>query len=176
MRARSRFPPAWVPPIGRRVLLVCLLVLVGGGCRNPCELVEADLRTKENQIYQLRDENCRLYACNEALEREVQSLRGAVRVIISLPRKLRKLTRSAASPWVGRPAASMRMAGPAMKALQVLVEPRDADGHTLKVPGTLVIRTLEITPEGIKKPLSAWEISGDPLRRSLAQWVVQHGL
>ena len=65
---------------------------------------------------------------------------------------------------------------PGDEALQVLVEPRDADGHTLKVPGTLVIRTLEITPEGIKKPLSAWEISGDPFAPQLAQWVVQHGL
>jgi hypothetical protein len=54
---------------------------------------------------------------------------------------------------------------PGDEALQVLVEPRDADGHTLKTPGTLIIRTLEISPEGMKKTHGSWQFSGEGLRR-----------
>ena len=52
------------------------------------------------------------------------------------------------------------------EALQVVVEPLDADNQAVKVPGTLFIQALEITPAGLKQPLSTWQISDDELRRS----------
>jgi hypothetical protein len=51
-------------------------------------------------------------------------------------------------------------------AVQVVVEPRDQDGHALKVPGTMLVSVQEILPEGLKRPLSTWEVSDEQLRRS----------
>ena len=56
--------------------------------------------------------------------------------------------------------------GPGDDSLQVVVEPRDLDGHSLKVPGCLRVTVLEILPEGLKKPLSTWELSAGELRRT----------
>src|SRR5207248_3096268 len=45
-------------------------------------------------------------------------------------------------------------------------EPHDAEDQAVKVPGSLLVTALEITPEGGKRPLSTWEIPPDQLRRS----------
>jgi hypothetical protein len=55
---------------------------------------------------------------------------------------------------------------PGDEALQVVLEPRDGDDHAIKAPGTLTIQTLEITPEGLKKPLCSWRVPPDALRRT----------
>src|SRR5262249_9235250 len=46
----------------------------------------------------------------------------------------------------------------------VVLEPRDADGHAIKAPGTLEVQALEILPEGLKKPLCSWQVGPDQLR------------
>ncbi len=48
----------------------------------------------------------------------------------------------------------------------MVAEPLDADNQAVKVPGSLFIQALEITPAGLKQPLSTWQISDDELRRS----------
>jgi len=165
MRARSHFPLVLVPPARRWLFLACALALFLGGCRNPCELVERELHSKETEIYNLRADNNRLTTCNEALWREVQTLRGTSASPLT-PEEASQ-TYPLRSLVLGRQTGGLDEDSlPGDEALQVMVEPQDADGHTLKVPGTLLIRTLEITPEGLKKPLSSWEISGDSLRRS----------
>ncbi|HEY8505296.1 MAG TPA: hypothetical protein VIL46_11985, partial [Gemmataceae bacterium] len=50
-----------------------LLVLAACGCRGRSDLVEAELRTREREIGQLRAELQRARAINEALERELGS-------------------------------------------------------------------------------------------------------
>jgi len=55
---------------------------------------------------------------------------------------------------------------PGDEALQVVIEPRDSDNHTVKAPGMAQIQAMEITPEGLKKPLSSWQIDAETLRRS----------
>src|SRR5258708_13808285 len=47
---------------------------------------------------------------------------------------------------------------PGDEALQVVLEPRDTDGHTIKAPGTMYVTALEIRPEGTKVPISSWEV------------------
>jgi hypothetical protein len=54
---------------------------------------------------------------------------------------------------------------PGDEALQVVLEPRDCDGHTIKAPGELHVEALQITPEGLKTPLSAWDVPPAELRR-----------
>ena len=59
--------------------------------------------------------------------------------------------------------------------LQVVVEPKDTDGHTVKAPGTLHLQAYEITPEGFKQPLSSWDISAEDLRKSYKSGLFQSG-
>src|SRR5256885_3879302 len=41
-----------------------------------------------------------------------------------------------------------------------------SDGQAIKAPGHLRVTALEISPEGLKAPLSTWEIPPQELRRS----------
>ena len=59
--------------------------------------------------------------------------------------------------------------------LQVVVEPKDTDGHTVKAPGTLHLQAYEITPEGFKQPLSSWDVSAEDLRKSYKSGLFQSG-
>jgi hypothetical protein len=54
---------------------------------------------------------------------------------------------------------------PGDEALQVIVEPRDADNSVVKVPGSLHVSAYEILPQGQKVFLSCWEVSPGELRR-----------
>ncbi len=59
--------------------------------------------------------------------------------------------------------------------LQVVVEAKDTDGHTVKAPGTLHLQVYEITAEGFKQPLSSWDISAEELRKSYKSGLFQSG-
>jgi hypothetical protein len=152
-----------------------LSVVLGlAGCRGNCDLVEAELRTREMQLADLRTERDQLHACNDALRREIGALRGGPPTGLSPEEASQTFTLR--SLVLGRQTGGLDDDGhPGDEALQVMVEPRDADGHTVKVPGTLVVRVAEITPEGFKKPLSSWEVSGDTLRRSWKSGLLSTG-
>jgi hypothetical protein len=47
--------------------------------------------------------------------------------------------------------------------------------QAVKVPGSLVVQALEITPEGGKRPLSTWEIPAEQLRRSWQSGLLSTG-
>ena len=59
--------------------------------------------------------------------------------------------------------------------LQVVVEAKDTDGHTVKAPGTLHLQVYEVTTEGFKQPLSSWDISAEELRKSYKSGLFQSG-
>jgi hypothetical protein len=144
-------------------LVFLSLVLACAGCRSNCDLVEAELRTREFQLDTLRDEMHRLEAVNDALSRELQALRSGT----APSAEQASQNYSLRSLALGRLTGGLDDDGlPGDEALQVLVEPRDADGHSLKVSGTLVVAALEITPEGLKQPLCTWQLADDALRRS----------
>ena len=44
--------------------------------------------------------------------------------------------------------------------------PRNIDGSPIKAAGTLRVTALQITPEGLKTPLSTWDVTALQLRRS----------
>jgi len=127
------------------------------GCRSRSDLVEAELRTKENNLREAREELVREQAYNGALQRELVTLRGNPMVKISPEEASQTCTLK--SITLGRQTGAFNDDNtPGDEALQVAVEPRDGDGHAIKAPGTLIVAALEVTPEGLKKPLCSWQI------------------
>lgn len=148
--------------------LICLLALAlalpASGCRN-CDLVEAELRAKENDLRDLRCELARCEACNDGLMRELALIRRAGNSAISP--ELASQTFTLKQITLARGTGGLDDDGvPGDEALQVVVEPRDADGHPIKAPGAIHVEALEITSEGLKVPLSSWDLTPDQVRRT----------
>src|SRR5207302_8908304 len=64
---------------------------------------------------------------------------------------------------------------PGDEALEVVVEPRDADGHTIKAPGSVHVEALEISPEGLKVPLSSWDLTPEQVRHTWRSGLLSTG-
>ncbi len=144
------------------------------GCRGRRDLVEAELRSKDRDLYEIRDELYRSESYNEALRREVAALRGVSTSKVSpeLASQLYTVT----TVTLGRQTGGYDEDGqPGDEALQVLLEPKDPDGHTIKAPGTVEVQAFEITREGLKVPLSTWTVSPDKLRRSWRSGLLSTG-
>jgi hypothetical protein len=144
-----------------RTLALCILLAVSG-CRN-CDLVEAELRTRNNDLREIKADLSRIEAENDALVHELQARQsGPGGHALEQPFQsyaLKQIT-------LGRQTGGLSHDGPGDDSLQVVVEPRDGDGHALKTPGTLHVEAYEVTPEGLKNPCSAWEVPSEQLRRS----------
>jgi hypothetical protein len=168
MRARRRLRSCFV-------LCPLSVLLALSGCRGGnCDLVEAELRTREMQLADIRSERDNLVAHNQALQREINGLRGGSPFKIS-PEEASQ-TYPLRTVVLGRQTGGLDEDGrPGDEALQVQVEPRDGDGHTIKAPGSLTVSVAEITTEGLKKPLSSWEVSPDELRRSWKNGLLSTG-
>ncbi len=168
--------------MGARDLKACactllpFLVALSAGCHSNSrsELLEAELRTRELQVNNLRCELNRLEAYNDSLQREVHGIHGPVDPRFSPADSAQVLgLRSIA---LGRGTGGLDEDGrPGDEALQVLVEPKDTDGHTVKVPGTLFVQALGVTPEGLKQVQSSWEIPPDELRRTWKSGLLSTG-
>lgn len=151
-----------------RCLMACsfslALLLAVGGCRS-CDRVEAELRSRENDVRELREEVDRCGVYNQTLQQEVHALRGQLGLPVD-----------GSPPPAAYPVQTLvlgRQTGgrsndicPGDDALQVQIEPRDPDGQAIKAPGQLVVHAQEITTAGIKRPLSSWIVPPDELRRS----------
>lgn len=156
----------------RRSVTLCLgVALLAGvaGCHS-CDKVEAELRAREEDVRTLRDDLDRSEFHNQLLSRELQASRG-----IPLP------DGTVPAPTPPYPIRSVRLGRqtggrpsetcPGDDALQVMLEPLDCDNQALKAPGSLLVEAQEITTEGLKRPLSVWEVPGTELS---ARW--QNGL
>ncbi len=132
------------------------------GCRS-CDAVESELRRREAELRDVRDQLCQSQLLNDSLQRELHHLQeehgpGPTEEI--------HLTSTVKNIVLGRQTGGYHEDRcPGDEALQVVLEPRDCDNHALKVPGTLRVAALEIGTDGLKKPLSTWEVSADQLRR-----------
>jgi hypothetical protein len=148
-----RWPAPW--------LFGMTLAACAAGCRSH-EVVESQLRARESDVRELKEELERTEFYNQALQNELRVLRGEQ----PLPDK-------AATAYPVRSLALGRQTGghanehgPGDDALQVMVEPRDPDNSPIKAPGSLLVTAVEVTPEGLKRPLSSWEVPPDELRKS----------
>ncbi len=150
------------------IVLVALLTAVTSGCRTPPrkDLVEAELRVKDQDLRELRGELERSDAYNQYLQRELRALQGLAAV--PPPSSSEPISPNRVKNIIlGRQTGGVDDDGiPGDEALQVVVEPRDSDNHSVKAPGSLLVQALEVTPEGTKKPLSAWNVDAETLRKS----------
>src|SRR5439155_7800951 len=64
---------------------------------------------------------------------------------------------------------------PGDEGLQVVLVPRDVDGSAIKAAGSLKVTAVEITPEGLKAPLSTWDISALQLRSTWRSGLLSTG-
>jgi hypothetical protein len=140
-----------------------LALLTGGaGCRN-CDLVEAELRTLERDLGELKNELFRSEAQNEALQREVCALRQGGPVKVTPEEASQQFT--VRQIVLGRGTGGHDTDGwPGDEALEVVLEPRDGDNHAIKASGTLYVEAVEINREGMKSFLSSWDVPPEQLR------------
>src|SRR5262249_36354210 len=144
--------------------LFAALALVGAaGCRSSCYRVESELRAREEDVRNLKDEVERLGGVNEALSRELAAHRaepgpdGAIRKP-SEPYPMRSLVIGRGTG--GRPDEACG----GDDGLIVIVEPRDCDDQAIKAPGQMVIDVIETPREGPSGLLKRYAISPDQLR------------
>jgi hypothetical protein len=130
------------------------------GCRSNSDLVEAELRTRNNDLMELKSDLARIEAENNALVHELQDRQNGPG--IERPYQTYALKQIA----IGRQTGGLSHDGPGDDSLQLVIEPRDGDGHAIRTPGTLHVEAYEISPEGLKNLCSAWEVTSDQLRRS----------
>lgn len=173
-RGRSNGDAAKRPLLRPRVLLACaamsVVALVGCRSNQKSALVEAELRTREKEIRSMQSDVDRLQAYNAALvgelrDRSVACPQGCVvpGTIIEGPAAVMAGTMKQIT--LGRGTGGLDEHGLAGdEALQVVVVPQDVTGSAVKVPGTLVVQAFEVTPEGLKVPLSQWNVSAAELQ------------
>lgn len=156
-------------------LFSLLLFMLLCGCssltkaRQEQDIVEAELRGQERHIQELKAELDRKEGTIHSLDLEVEKLQQA--------QAGRKPAGEPVPPGVIKEITLGRLTGGYRNnpksvyddSLQFLIEPKDADGHALKVPGSMHIELFEITPAGLKVPLSAWDITQREVRRSWDQ-------
>jgi hypothetical protein len=147
----------------RHRLPLVLLWLVAGviGCRSRSDLVEAELRTRDRELREARARLASTEMFALAMERELRESRqcqpGAA-VAAGVQPILKGIE-------VGRQTAGYdddRIPGD--EGIQVVVVPRDTDGHAVKATGRLRITLFDITAENQKLLLSTHEIPAVDLR------------
>ncbi len=147
------------------LVIVAFLATIVAGCRTPPrkDLVEAELRVKDQDLRELRSDLERTEAYNQTLQRELKAFQGLAPSAIAdggTPAGVRSIV-------LGRQTGGIDDDGlPGDEALQVVLEPRDADNHTIKAAGVVHVHALEVTPEGLKKTLSNWQVDAETLRKA----------
>jgi hypothetical protein len=157
---------------GRNSLLFLGLLLLAG-CKHNNDVLESELRHRETLYRDALDEQRKAECRIDALQREVESLRhGPAKMApeqAALAFGVKRIT-------LGRSTGGYDKDNcPGDELLQVIVEPRDCDEHVVKAPGTLHVFALEITPQGLKVPISSWEISPENLRQNWKQGLLSTG-
>jgi hypothetical protein len=139
------------------------LMATAAGCHS-CDRVESELRARETELREAKEELERSRAYANGLQAELHGLCGAPPPIVGEPPVTPYPIRSLV---LGRQTGGREdHAGSGDQLLQVVVEPHDAEDQAVKIPGSLVVQALEVTPDGSKRPLSTWEIPAEQLRRS----------
>jgi len=146
------------------LLLSLAFLFAASGCKN-CDLVEAELRTRENDVRTLKDDLYQAQLHNAALMREICAIRQSGPA--QIPPEQASQIYTLKEVTLGRQTGGYDDDHlPGDEALQVVLEPRDVDGHVIKAPGALHVEALEISMEGLKIPLSSWDVPPDQVRRT----------
>lgn len=137
--------------------------------RQEQDLVEADLRSQERHIQELKSEVERKEGTIHSLDLELERLQQSA--IKNQPAGEPQAPGIIKEISLGRLTGGYRNNPKSLydDSVQFLIEPKDADGHAIKVPGSVHIELFEFAANGVKVPLSAWDISQRELRRSWDQ-------
>jgi len=179
MHAHTRSNGLPLPAALLRVF-VFALVFVLAGCRNRSDLVEAELRTREREVIQLRNDLQRSETLSSALENELRQRPGAGLPfppggeIIDRPMAL--MANTVQRIELGRGSGGIdEDKYPGDEALQLIVVPRDGEGSAIKAPGHLVVKVFEVSSEGLKVPLGKWEVASVDLQKTWKSGVFSTG-
>jgi hypothetical protein len=156
---------------GRRTWLLLACLFLSAGCRRN-ELVENELRTRDQQYREAVSELNRTEAFADSLRRENEALRRGEHISPEQAANtygVRKIVLGRGTTGVDNDSV------PGDEALQVWLEPRDSEDHTIKAPGVLQIAVFEINSQGQKVLLSAWDVDEDTLRKSWKQGLLSVG-
>jgi hypothetical protein len=158
----------------RRAFLMAGVVLVAtlAGCRHKNDLLENELRERDKQFREALNELGKAEHRSDAQQREIDALRKGAPITPEQAAQTFGLKRIALARGTG----GVDNDGlPGDEALQVILEPRDADDHVIKAPGTLYVLAVEINQQGLKTPFSSWTVPGDKLRQSWKQGLLSTG-
>jgi len=152
----------WSVALTLGILIATGLTGCRGGGRAARNNLESELRNREEDVRQLREDLDRAECFNQALSRELYATRGepgpnGVVERPSMPYPVQTLR-------IGRGTGGRAAECGGDDALQLQVEPVDCEGQTIKAPGNLYVEVTEITKEGLKRPLSSWDLPQDQLR------------
>ena len=149
-----------------RALLIGTALLASlAGCRT-CDQVERALRAREIELRETKEELERQQAINRGLQGELEALHGS-----PLPPGIESDKPGGVYPvrslLLGRQTGGVEDGtGCGDQALQVIVQPIDADNSAIKVPGSLMVQAIEVNSQGNKRLLSTWEVNPDQLSRT----------
>lgn len=145
-----------------------------GGKNEKQDLLEAELRTREREILELRAENQQLKQLAEIYIRGGHAGGGVVvpGPVISGPGPTVVTSGSSDTAVVRSVMLATGTGGrdddglPGDELLQVVISPKDVDGTAVKVPGKAVVTAFDILPEGQKVPIGRWDITAEQLRKA----------
>lgn len=150
-----------------RFLLYCTLPaafcpLFGCKSNQKYDLIEAELRTRNNEVRELRCALEQSRVMNQAYEQQLRTQ----------PASLTSHQRPALAPGICvKDITLARGTGgydeddcPGDEALMVVVVPQDEDGSPVKVPARLTVAAWQIDEQGLKTPIGQWDISPEKLR------------
>lgn len=161
----------------RSILLRCLPILPAillPACRTGGkDKLETTIRQRDQRIIQLQEDIDKLAGYNLALQTEVRIMRGQ-----PLPSACDPFTPlyPVRSVVVGRATAPIdedRLPGD--EGVQVVLEPRDADGKLQRAPASGSVTILEVDSQGLKSPIGTWDYTPDQMRSSWKQGLLTSG-
>jgi hypothetical protein len=158
---------------GRRAgfWIASLSLLALAGCRHG-ERVENELRAKNAQLRDAVAELNRTEAFANGLRMENEALRNGTGLLPETGAAIYGVKKIV----LGRATAGTdEDSVPGDEGLRVWLEPKDADDHTIKAPGVLQVCVFEISAQGLKTPLSTWDIGPDQLRKAWTQGLLSTG-
>ena len=175
--------PAGRAPRASRALVPLILLLAG--CRlfradTRYDLLEAEIRTRDEQIERLQAEVGRTHLLNATLGRQPTG-RADLPPDANCPPGLFQL--SGRTPTV--PLKDITLATgtggvdednlPGDESFTVVVAPRDEDGTVVKVPMSAVVRAYEVTPAGLKHQIGQWDVSPEQMRKAWKSGLLSSG-
>jgi hypothetical protein len=144
------------------------------GCRT-CDQVERALRAREIELRETKEELERQQAINRGLQCDLDALH-APPIVPGVETDKPVAVYPVRSLALGRQTGGVEDgSGYGDQALQVIVQPMDADNSAIKVPGSLIVQAIEVTSQGLKRPLSTWEVNPDQLSRTWRNGLLSTG-